>query len=817
MWLDVLRADAAFGWRQLRKHVITSAAAILSVGLAIGACTAAFRLIDSLLLRPLPVAAPERLYTLEFEGVGAQGEKTRTDSCSYPMFRLMRSAVSGHAELLAITSADRIELTYASDQAMERAYRQYVSGWTFGAFGLRAALGRLLTEEDDRTPGAHPYAVISHDYWTRRFGRDPSVIGRTFHMGADQYEIVGVIEAAFTGTDPGTITDIFVPTMMMTNGAIGRSDYSWFRTWVRLEPGASAEPVGERLRAAFRAFQTGRTQALAGVPADTRSRLLSQRLVLAPAAAGVSDIQDAYRSALGALGVLVTLVLLIACANVSNLMSVQAAAQAREMALRVALGAGRWRLMQLVLVKSAWLGLLAAGIGSLFASWSAPLVVSLINPPDNPARLVLPADWRVLGFGVVVILGVTTLFGLAPALQAWSTTPNLKRTGAAGPHAVGRAMYALVAVQVAFCVLVLVLAGLFVATFERLSNQPTGFAAERLLNVETVATRGQPASAWEQVAEQLRHLPGVETVALTEWPAMAGGSWNGFVAVDGAPPDETRSQFLSVSAGWRDAMKIPLLEGRDVRGSDLPFAVALVNDAFAKHYFRGTSPVGRSFERIEDDGTRTRIQVVGMIGDARYLHLRKPVEPTAHFPFTATYRRATFIVRASSADPASLGSMIRRAVARARSDVRVTDIRTQMELNQANSVRERLLAVLASFFATVALALASVGLYGVIRHVVLQRRREIGVRIALGAGASDIARRVSTTVFSMMLVGALTGLAAGRAAGHYLDSLFYGVTANDPTMLAASVLAMFAVSALAALPPVLSAVRIDPMRTLRVD
>jgi len=260
MWLDVLRADAAFGWRQLRKHVITSAAAILSVGLAIGACTAAFRLIDSLLLRPLPVAAPERLYTLEFEGVGAQGEKTRTDSCSYPMFRLMRSAVSGHAELLAITSADRIELTYASDQAMERAYRQYVSGWTFGAFGLRAALGRLLTEEDDRTPGAHPYAVISHDYWTRRFGRDPSVIGRTFHMGADQYEIVGVIEAAFTGTDPGTITDIFVPTMMMTNGAIGRSDYSWFRTWVRLEPGASAEPVGERLRAAFRAFQTGRPQ-----------------------------------------------------------------------------------------------------------------------------------------------------------------------------------------------------------------------------------------------------------------------------------------------------------------------------------------------------------------------------------------------------------------------------------------------------------------------------------------------------------------------------------------------------------------------------
>jgi hypothetical protein len=229
-WLDSLRADAVFGWRQLMKKKVTSAAAILSLALAIGACTSAFRLIDALLLRPLPIAEPEQLYALFRQGIGPDDMPRTSDSYEYPLFRLMRAAVKEQAELMAISYADRTDLTYGSDQDMEKAYVQYVSGWTFGTLGIRPALGRLFTENDDLKPGAHPYAVLSHDYWTSRFGQDPKVIGRTFRMGNDLYEIIGVSGERFTSTEPGTVTGIFLPTMM--NAGVTHSDWSWFRMLV---------------------------------------------------------------------------------------------------------------------------------------------------------------------------------------------------------------------------------------------------------------------------------------------------------------------------------------------------------------------------------------------------------------------------------------------------------------------------------------------------------------------------------------------------------------------------------------------------------
>src|SRR6266567_5157842 len=248
-WLDSLRADAVFGWRRLKKNKVTSAAAILSLGLAIGACTSAFRLIDALLLRPLPVAEPERLRVVAFEGVGADGKINTFDSCSYPMFRQMRASVKDQAELIAISYAERMDLTYGSDQEMEKAYRQFVSGWMFSSFGLRPAAGRLLTENDDRTPGAHPVAVLSHDYWTRRFGRDPKAIGRSFRMADELFEIAGVAEEGFTGAETGTVTDIFVPMMMKNARTLASPNNFWLRTLVQLKPGVAAEPVYQKLRA----------------------------------------------------------------------------------------------------------------------------------------------------------------------------------------------------------------------------------------------------------------------------------------------------------------------------------------------------------------------------------------------------------------------------------------------------------------------------------------------------------------------------------------------------------------------------------------
>ena len=820
VWLESLRADAVFGWRQLKKSKITSAAAILSLALAIGACISAFRLVDALLLHPLPVAGADRLYVASRQGLSFNGIPGTFDGTEYPLFQLMRATVKDQAELIAVSWAQRVDLTYASDQETEKAYLQYVSGHMFGTFGLQPALGRLLTENDDLRPGAHPYAVLSHDYWTSRFGQDPKVIGRTFRMGTGLYEIVGVVEAPFTGTEPGTVTDIFLPTMM--HEGVTHADWSWIRTLVQLKPGVASEPAREKLQADFRSFQEERAKGFTGIPKQKIQNFLNQRIVLEPAAAGVSDLERDYRPSLTALAILVALVLLIACANVANLMTAQAAARAREMALRISIGAGRSRLVQLVLIEGAWIALLAAAVGGLFAWWSAPFVVSRINPPDNPARVFLPADWRVLGFALALTLAVTFLFGLIPALRASAIKPASALKGGEDPHSRRRLMRALIAVQVAFCFLVLFVAGLFVTTFDRLSHQSTGFSAERLLTLDTVTESPQASAFWDQVADHLRTVPGVEKVALAGWPLLDGNGWNGFVSASGAPPSPFLAYFLSVSPGWAETMKIPLIGGRDFLVTDTSPGFAIVNEAFAKAYFNGENPLGKSFEKTSD---HTRFQIVGVVSDARYRNMREPITPTAYVPFHAidaskllmNQGQATFIVRTVSPNPLALASTLGQEIPRARPEFRVSRIRTQLEINQSHTVRERLLAMLALFFAVVALLLAGVGLYGVLHYLVLQRRREIGIRIAVGAQARSIARLVTVDVFPMVLMGGLAGLGLGMVSVRYIETLLYQVKATDLAMLAFPSLTLLAVALLAALPAVIRAVRTDPVAMLRAE
>lgn len=830
-WVDALRADAIFGWRQLLKHNVTSAAAVLSLGLAIGACTSAFRLADALLLRTLPVDAPERLYVLTHQTLGANQDFQTSDVTEYPLFRSLRVAVRDQAALIAISHGERIDLTFTPTQDMEKAYRQFVSGWMFDAFGLQPALGRLLTEGDDETPGGHPHAVLSHDYWIRRFGQDPTIVGRTFHVANQVYEIVGVVENGFTGTEPGTMTDIFVSTMM--HPGVNRADWSWFRTFVKIETGVAPDVVREKLRATFHTFREDVAKQFVGRPTESIDRFLNATVSLEPAAAGVSALQATYGRSLAVLGALVTLVLLIACANVANLMTAQTATRSREMALRVSLGAGTRRLVQLVLVESVWLAGLATVVGGLFAWWSAPAVVSMINPAETPVRLTLPVDWRVLTFDLALALGVTCLFGLAPALRASAVTPLNALKGGEDPHARRHTMHALIAIQVAFCVLVSMACGLFVATFERLSNQPTGFSAEQVLTVDAVASRAHPA-LWDQVADHLRTLPGVQSVAMSSWPLMNGTVWKTFISPDGARASDLQPYLLTVSPGWMDVMKIPLIDGRDFHVTDTYPGVAIVNRAFAHFYFNGENPIGRWFEETpsrgdalpkEAAGTRYRIHIVGLVGDARYQDMREPIVPTVYVPFRSTdasgalepINWGTFIVRTSALEPLVLASVMRQEVSRARSEFRVNNIRTQTSLNEAHLVRERLLATLALFFAAVALALAGVGLYGMLRYSVLQRRREIALRMALGSRPLDITRRVTAEVVSMTLIGTLAGLAFGLASAQYLEPLFHQVKATDPAMLVVPVVTLLVVALVSALPAVLRAVRIDPIIMLREE
>ncbi|HEY3940676.1 MAG TPA: ABC transporter permease [Bryobacteraceae bacterium] len=635
--LESLRADIVFGWRQLNKHKITSAAAILSLGLAIGACTAAFRLMDALFLRPLPISEPQRLYVISRPGSGFG------DGWEHMRFRRMRAAMKDHADLIAVSFPEQTDLRFASDQGsgqgMEKAYVQYVSGWMFRSFGLRPALGRLLTEEDDLEPGAHPLAVLSYDYWTRRFERNPKVIGSTitiarkYGVGSEVFDIIGVAGDGFTGTEPGTATEVFVPAMM--HPLVRLPMASLFRIFVRLPPGARPEPVRDRLEAILRALSREDGK-------DFPYRR-NQTLSMESAGAGVSGMQKNYGQALAALGVLVALVLLIACANVANLMSAQAAARAHEMALRVSIGAGRARLIQLVLVESAMLAIAAAIAGAAVAWWAGPFIIARINPSNNPAHLSLVADWRVLGFGLALTFAVTLLLGCAPALRASAVRPASALRGGDNPRSRGRLMRALIALQASFCFLVLFVSGLFVTTFNRLAQQPVGFSADRLLALDTVTPRNETPSVWNQVAEHLRSVPGVESAAVSEWPLLDGISYRlNHVAIEGGPSTDAAVRFLIVSSKWIETMKLPLIEGRDFRADET--GCAIVNREFAKEYFPGRNAIGKWFDAKPGGDWGRHFQIVGVAGDTRYRTVRDPILPVAYIPYQSAWYKETFLV-----------------------------------------------------------------------------------------------------------------------------------------------------------------------------
>jgi len=601
-------------------------------------------------------------------------------------------------------------------------------------------------------------------------------------------------------------------------------DWTWHRTLALMKPGEATDAVAARMRAVTRAFEEKRLGAATeAMPRQAIDEVLNLKVVLEPAASGASDLRSETRRPLAILAVLAALVLLVACANVANLMTARAAARAREMALRVSIGGGRWRLVQMVLVESAWVAALSTVIGVVFAWWSGPLVVGMINPPDNPARIALAADWRVLGFTLALMLAVTLLFGVGPAVRASAVKPAIALRGGEDPHSRRRLMQGLIGAQVAFSVVVVFVAGLFVATFERLSRQRTGFSAERLLVLETAARQAQPMERWNQVVEHLRRLGGVESAALADGTLLGSLGWNNLVSIDGAPPNGVTVYMLSVAPGWLGAMKIPLLGGRDFLPGDLYPGRALVNEAFARAYLNGRNPVGRQFEIVFSGNTRLRFETVGLVGDVKYRSMREPMLPQVYVPMRSVHAngapgerdRSTLLVRTVSPNPLALAQYLRQEVRVARPEFRVSNIRTQVEINAAQTVRERLLAMLAVFFATVALLLAGIGLYGVLNYSVLQRRREIAIRMAIGAKAGHVARQVTVEVFAVVLAGAAAGIGLGILSGRYVETLLYEVKTTDLAALMLPSLATLAAAFMAALPAVVRAVRIDPAAVLR--
>ena len=823
-WLDSLLADLSFGWRQLYRNKVTSAAAVLSVALGIGSCVAAFRLIDALLWRPLPISGSSRLYVLSRKLIGPEGKPLEDGYWATPDFNLMRNAVKDQADLIAISDADRTDVTWSTDDDMEKAHVAYVSGNMFPLFGLEPALGRLLVPADDRGPGLAPYAVLSWDYWNHRFGRDPLILGRSLHIGGQTFEIIGVGPGDFTGTEKGTVTDIFLPLNM--NRLAAQDSWSWHHTFLMLkssvDPASALEPLRQHLSAVSRAFEADCSTCFRGMTKASIDRYLNKTLVSNPAGAGVSDLQKDYRRSLGILGLLAALVLLIACVNVANTMTAQAAARAQEMALRISIGAGRRRLVQLILAQGAVLALLASVLGAFFAAWSAPFVLSRINPLDNPARLALPADWRVLLFGFGLNIIVVLLLGLLPALRASSVRPVVALKGGEDPHSPRRLMRGAIALQVAFCVLVLFLSSLFVASFHRLENRPLGFSTDRLLLLETIAGKGQLPVVWNQTAEALRAAPGVDSVAISHWPLLGRIRINSDISINGAPPSPTPAWLLNVSPGWLSTMKIPLVSGRDFRPEDISPGAAIVNETFVKIFFPGQDPIGRTFERGAYEPLNT---IVGVTPDVPYDDLRQPSRAVFYVPFAEIDDQsapraidfATFVIHTGAQNPIALAGSLRQLIAQRHNGLRVSNVTTQLDLFRDQTIRERLIAMLAAFFAVVALLLAGVGLYAVLNYSVLQRRREIGIRMAIGSTRVGIVRIVTLDVFLMIVLGGCAGVALGFGAARYVESLFFQVKATDADMIASPTCAILLTALVATLPAVLRALRTDPTEILRTQ
>ena len=823
-WLESLLADVSFGWRQLCRNKVTSVAAVLSLALGIGSCVAAFRLIDALLWRPLPISDPSNLYVLSRKMTGFDGKPVEDGHWATPDFKLMRDAVKDQADLIAISDADRTDITWSTDDDMEKAHVAYVSGNMFPLFGLEPALGRLLAPADDRGPGANPYAVLSWDYWNHRFGRDPHVLGSSLHIGDQTFEIIGVGPRDFTGTEKGTVTDIFLPVSMNSFATQDRRHLAPHLPDVetRRQPGhrpraAPPAPLRRqpRLRGRVLHVLPRRDPGVHRPLSQSEACLQSRRRRHLRSPEGLSPIPRRPRS-------LAALVLLIACVNVANMMTAQAAARAQEMALRISIGAGRRRLVQLILCQSALLALLASVLGAFFAAWSAPFVLSLVNPPDNPARLALPADWRVLLFGFGLIILVVLLLGLLPALRASAVRPVAALKGGEDPHSPRRLMRGAIALQVAFCFLVLFLSSLFVTSFQRLQNRPLGFSTDRLLLLETVAGKGQLPVVWNQTAEALRAVPGVDSVAISGWPLLGRIQINSDISINGAPPSPTPAFFLNVSPGWLSTMKIPLVSGRDFRPQDTSPGAAIVNETFVKTFFPGQDPIGRTFERGANQPVN---EIVGVTPDVPYDDLREPSRAVFYIPFDEIDAKsapsvvdfATFAIHTNAQNPLALANSLRQFIAQRHNGLRVSNVTTQLDLVRDQTVRERLIAMLAAFFAVVSLLLAGVGLYAVLNYSVLQRRREIGIRMAIGSTRAGIVRIVTLDVFLMIALGGCAGVALGFGAARYVESLFYQVKATDADMIALPACAILLTALVATLPAVLRALRTDPTEVLRAE
>lgn len=822
-WFDSLIRDVRLGARMLRKNAVVTGASVVSLSLALGACVAAFSLVDALILRSLPVRHPERLVYLAFPTYTP--ERPEADTFNDPLFVRLRDASRDRVALFAMSTQVVRPAVFAGEGGEKELLRtQHVSGDAFERLGVAPAAGRLVTPQDDERPGAHPVAVLSHAFWMRRFGGDPTVVGRWLALEDRQLQVVGVAEPQFTGVEPGRPTDLWVPYMMYNPRAFGNAQFGWFRVLGRLKDDVRVEQAQSVLQAAFTSFRREYAPRLFGPERSPESvaRFIETPLYARSAANGPSPLRRQFERSLWILASIAVLVLLIAGSNVANLFLARTAAREREMALRLSIGAGRFRLIQQMLVESALVAGAACALGLLFAAVVGPAVVGMLASADDPVQLDLRLDWRVLAVAGGLTLLTTALFGMAPAVRASSVAPmNALKAGGGRTAARAGLMRPFVAAQVAFGLIVLFVGSLLLLSFARLSRVNPGFATSDvlLLSLEAVQRMDvhQQRTALLQVLERLGGLPGVQAVSSAESNVL-GRAWTHNVRVPGTEHEWIEATMMPVTAGFFETMRIPLVAGRALVARDTALegsTAIVVNEAFAARYFGRDQAVGRALEaRFGDAEDRGVHEIVGVAADTRY-DLRKSAAPTIYIPLRLR-STGTLHVRVAG-DPAAVASRLRQEVRAATPSLRVTSITSQSAAVGRTLLRERLLALLSGFFALVGLVLAAVGLYGVLSYSVVERTREIGIRVALGARQLRVVRNVLAEVGAAALVGTVCGLAGGLYLARYVESLLFEVSPLDFWSLALPLGMLMMAALLAAALPALRVARVDPVIALRYE
>jgi predicted permease len=843
-WIDV-----RYAFRSLRKSPMFTAVAILSLALGIGANTAIFTLLDQILLRLLPVKNAQELVLLTMVG-RHYGSNWGGNAISYPMYRDFQD----HNQVFSgMFCRFPLPASLTFDGRTERVNAELVSGTYFPVLGVHAVLGRTFTPDDDRTQSGHPLVVLSYDFWKTRFAGDPQIIGKKVIVDSNNMTVLGVAEPGFDGVELGEAAKIFIPVMMqpdlmpLNKGFLQDRRTRWVNSFGRLKPGVSAVQAKASLQPFMHSMLEMEVKEAAFSHASdyTRQEFLKNIIDVLPGSQGRSEFRRQLSTPLWVLMAITGAVLLIACANLANLLLARATGRQKEIAVRLAMGASRGRILRQLLTESLLLATLGGLAGIIFAFWADGLLMASYLPSDNEGlKIGTTPDVRVLLFTLAVTFVTGLLFGLVPALQAThpDVAPTLKDQAGAvvGGGQVG-VRKALVVAQVTLSLLLLIGAGLFLKSLNNLRNLGPGFPSERLIGFTLDPslngyTPDRTKMFFRQLTDSLSGLPGVQSVGLAQMRILENNEWDNSAMVEGYTPprqgDHPEPFMNAVSPGYFATLGIPIIEGRDftvrdtqdVQHGEIPTSgnfvptTIIINQTFAKKYFAGRDPIGRHIGFGINPGTRLDMEIIGVVKDIKYTNLRAEIPEQAFVPYLASrYVSGMTVYVRTAYDPTQVFDSVRGKVRELDPNIPIYAMRTTEQQLNNSLTTERLIASLSAVFGLLATLLAIIGLYGVMAYTVSRRTREIGIRIALGALGGNVIWMVMKEVVLLVAIGLAFGIPAAFGLARLVRSQLFGLTPNDPATMLLAALGLAMVACAAGYIPAWRASRVDPIRALRYE